>query len=141
MPAILTEAQICLAYDMEVVAEALASGYVLPPDPRNANYAAQPPKLATENEMTYRDRVEAWQTDDLVQSAIVAAMARAEQVPSTASLVETLVQEGWKDWDNSHDNIVVSDLHHSEAFPPTTGSAAAVEPSTPFPGKDVYGAD
>jgi hypothetical protein len=36
MPAILTEAQICLAYDMEVVAEAMAGGLELPPDPRLA---------------------------------------------------------------------------------------------------------
>jgi hypothetical protein len=50
-------------------------------------------------------------TDDLVQSAIAAAMARAKQVPPSASLVETLVQDGWKDWDDSQSNIVVSDVH------------------------------
>jgi len=47
-------------------------------------------------------------TDDVFASAVSAAMARIEKVGPTTSLVEVLAQQGWRDWDDSTANIIVS---------------------------------
>jgi hypothetical protein len=47
--------------------------------------------------------------DDAIQSAISAAMKRIAEVEKTPSLVEELVKQGWRDWDDSAANILVSD--------------------------------
>jgi hypothetical protein len=48
-------------------------------------------------------------TDDIFASAVSAAMARIKEVGPTTTLVETVAQQGWRDWDDSDANIVVSD--------------------------------
>jgi hypothetical protein len=53
-------------------------------------------------------------TNDVFQSAIKAAMARIDAVGKTPSLVEELVQKGWRDWDESGANIIVSDSSESD---------------------------
>jgi hypothetical protein len=53
-------------------------------------------------------------TNDVFQSAISAAMARIAEVGKTSSLIEIIVQEGWRGWDESAANIVVSDSSESD---------------------------
>ena len=53
-------------------------------------------------------------TDDFFASAVSAAMARIEEVGPTTTLVETLVQQGWRDWDDSSANIVVSNSSEAD---------------------------
>jgi hypothetical protein len=54
-------------------------------------------------------------TDDVFASAVSAAMDRIKEVGSTTSLVEVVVQQGWRDWDESAGNIVVSDSSETDA--------------------------
>jgi hypothetical protein len=55
-------------------------------------------------------------TDDFFASAVSAAMARIEEVGPTTTLIETLVKQGWRDWDDSGANIVVSDSSEIDAL-------------------------
>jgi hypothetical protein len=54
-------------------------------------------------------------TDDVFASAVSAAMARIKEVGPTTTLVETIVHQGWRDWDDSDANIVVSDSSETDA--------------------------
>jgi hypothetical protein len=54
-------------------------------------------------------------TDDVFASAVSAAMARIQEVGQTTSLVDVVVQQGWRDWDESGANIIVSDLSETDA--------------------------
>lgn len=61
MPRILIPAQIQLAYDIEAVQEALAAGFVLPPQ----YSGAEPDRLPDETDDAYRARVAQWRAENV----------------------------------------------------------------------------